>query len=448
MKNPEGSDPDQSFREFMKNHLEADVPSQITSKAQKHLASFRSEHSRESFKPEGLGQTDKPTPPFTRTKWHWSLWIGVPAAAIVILAIVFSANLPHGTAYGQAVETLRTARTLSMRIISFENAPNLSLENPEAFPRTPEAIKAAGGLVSSFVYKDPGLFRSEYTQEGETFVTVFDYAAERGLRTQLNAKEFTELNLNLMPQQSQLGDPIEKFRNLPPLPEKTVGERSLNGQKVVGYQVQWEGQSAVLWIDPKTKELVEIHSKFDGFNSVTLHSDFKFDNPIDDSVFSLIPPAGFAKKLNALETIQQRIDKLREKVSNEIPAVSLAPLAITLWMANRKEDAIAILIDSTSIQPESVEVLQSFRTKESDLPRLSPEELQPLQSEFIQVARATKEMCRAFRVQISEEESEGRTENVAAWRKIHQGIGRELMKRNYVAMINMVGEAIYKYKLE
>jgi outer membrane lipoprotein-sorting protein len=449
MKNSEGSDPDQAFREFMKNNLKADVPSQITSKAQEHLASFRSEQTRESVKPEADGQIDEPARPFNRSRLNWSLWIGVPAAVVVILAIAFSTRIIEGTAYGQAVNALQSARTMSMRVIEIVGNPNLSLESSNtSIPRNLKTIKDSGGIVASFTYKEPGLYRWETSLEDETTVTIFDYTTERGIRTLLNAKTITEMNTNLMPQRSQLGDPIEKFRSLPPRPNESVGRRSINGQNAVGYQIQWDTEHALLWINAKTDQLLEIHTRSDTRDRLTIYSEFKFNEPIDDSLFSLVPPAGFTKKLNVLETIQQRIDKSREEASDEIPAVPSVPVAVTLWLTERKEEAIAILIEDTSFQPGPVEVLRSFRTKESDLPRMSPEELQPLQLEFINVARETKAMCRALRVRISKEEADGRAENAAAWRKIHQGIGRELMKPKYVAILNMVGEAIYKYKLE
>ena len=117
MKHSEGSDPDQAFREFMKNNLKADVPPQITSKAQKHLASFRSEQTHEQIPPETDSQIGESAQPFNRFHLNWSLWIGVPAAVVVIFAIVFSARLVQGTAYGQAVNALQSARTMSMRVI-------------------------------------------------------------------------------------------------------------------------------------------------------------------------------------------------------------------------------------------------------------------------------------------------------------------------------------------
>jgi hypothetical protein len=61
-----------------------------------------------------------------------------------------------------------------------------------------------------------------------------------------------------------------------------------------GFRVTEEDVINTVWIDPKTRDLVRVETEFinaPGMNVVM--TDFQFDVELDDSLFSLTPPAGY-----------------------------------------------------------------------------------------------------------------------------------------------------------
>lgn len=72
---------------------------------------------------------------------------------------------------------------------------------------------------------------------------------------------------------------------------KSLGEKEIDGRKVVGFHI---GSQLILWGDPKTglPVRVEMTSGMEGSVKATF-SDFVFNVDMDESLFSLEPPAGY-----------------------------------------------------------------------------------------------------------------------------------------------------------
>jgi len=74
-----------------------------------------------------------------------------------------------------------------------------------------------------------------------------------------------------------------------------LGEKEIDGRRVVGFRIRGDrGPAMDLWGDPKTgmPVRVEMTMGMDGKMKVTL-SDFVFDVDMDESLFSVEPPAGY-----------------------------------------------------------------------------------------------------------------------------------------------------------
>lgn len=94
------------------------------------------------------------------------------------------------------------------------------------------------------------------------------------------------------------GDMLDGFRKLADLKGEPIEDREIHGIKAKGFSVKglWGLWPASIWVEPATKLplLIEVHATYAGKPVTTVMSDFVFDAPLDDALFSLQPPAGYA----------------------------------------------------------------------------------------------------------------------------------------------------------
>ena len=98
---------------------------------------------------------------------------------------------------------------------------------------------------------------------------------------------------------------------------ESLGEKEIDGRKVVGFHISSQPHDLILWGDPKTglPVRVEMTSGMDGSVKATF-SDFVFNVDMDESLFSLEPPAGYtvrnAKTDHSPEEEKDLIEMFRE----------------------------------------------------------------------------------------------------------------------------------------
>ena len=89
---------------------------------------------------------------------------------------------------------------------------------------------------------------------------------------------------------SQLLDTVHK----PGAQRESLGEKEIDGRRVVGFSLSVRGVVINVWGDPKTRLPVRIESTMAMMPHIKLtQSDFEFNVPMDESLFSLEPPAGY-----------------------------------------------------------------------------------------------------------------------------------------------------------
>lgn len=197
----------------------------------------------------------------------------IAAAAVIIIAVLtgihyFGVSIP-GTSvvFADVVERLHNARTMTYTV----NATT--------------AIEIA--------FKEPGYMRT--TMPGG-LVTVIDWAQGKGISILPSRKQFIEMEMSNLPHDpaQQPFNVIEKLRTLPDRADEELGTREIDGRALQGFRVTKEGVINTVWIDPQTRDLVRVETEFinaPGMNVVM--TDFQFDVDLDDSLFSLTPPAGY-----------------------------------------------------------------------------------------------------------------------------------------------------------
>jgi hypothetical protein len=95
-------------------------------------------------------------------------------------------------------------------------------------------------------------------------------------------------------------DNLNSFEGLPEKAEQELGKRVIDGRSAVGFRVTKDklNQQAHtdIWIDPVTRRLVHVDIEFED-KGVVVHrmeiKNIRVNEPVDDSLFELTPPAGF-----------------------------------------------------------------------------------------------------------------------------------------------------------
>ena len=110
----------------------------------------------------------------------------------------------------------------------------------------------------------------------------------------------------------QAAGAAEGLRNLASKKGEPVGEKKIGQVQAQGFRVKEEtGQETLIWVDPQTKlpVQIEINGKFGGgqpFHSTL--SDFQLDPRLDDSLFSLEPPQGYALQKKDINVADDKDD--------------------------------------------------------------------------------------------------------------------------------------------
>ncbi len=195
-------------------------------------------------------------------------------AATTALYIIAGPISTTSTVYAEVAERLQKALTMTYTVTTttlLETMPEMEME---------------------FAFKEPGLLRMSMTGG---HVSVMDSVQGKGLSIIPERKQFIEMDLSNLPNdpgQNQLSV-IEKLRSLPDRADEELGTREIDGQAVQGFRVTEEGVTHTVWIDPKTKELVEVEIDFVNAPgmSITL-TDIRFNVELPDELFSIPPPDG------------------------------------------------------------------------------------------------------------------------------------------------------------
>jgi outer membrane lipoprotein-sorting protein len=120
---------------------------------------------------------------------------------------------------------------------------------------------------------------------------------------------------------------IDNLRNLADIKGEPIGKKQIGEVEAQGFRIQKNGMSHIAWIDPKTRlPLVIEHTLRTGDKDVTMTmSDFVFDAPLDDALFSLKPPADYKITEGQLEiatpeeSLVQLLRLYAEKTDGKFP---------------------------------------------------------------------------------------------------------------------------------
>ena len=192
------------------------------------------------------------------------------------VALVVTAMHPSTPAFADVVEQLRSAHTLSYtKLIAVKDNPKM--------------IK-----TQEFIAED-GRRRSEH-QGGTT--TIFD--ASRRIRLTLIEGSKTAIVPAPREKRPEISDRtatdwLDRFKKMGDMPDKELGEKSINGHRAVGFVATQARVTYTIWVDADTSEIVRVehNSRIEGPVDRIVMTDFRFNEPLDEALFSFDVPAGY-----------------------------------------------------------------------------------------------------------------------------------------------------------
>ncbi len=275
------------------------------------------------------------------------------AAAILILAIGGIAVWFHGggatPAYAGFIETILNAKTVTFKTTAEVEGERVT------------------GKVTAIA--SPQRVRLEQDTSGEQkMVTISDETGSLILRpaeklaivaTVTNVPKEKRPRALFFDLQSQLAD----ARDQPDWIRESLGEKVVDGRRLAGYRLTGRGMTYELWGDLKTGLPVRIESSSPGNPNAkpVIYSDFVFNADLDESLFSMEPPAGYqVQKLTAAPG---------EPSTTIVPIVALPPQALDSELNDQSvggDDSEPVPPLSQTLFRDDFSDVASFRRRQSD----------------------------------------------------------------------------------
>lgn len=197
------------------------------------------------------------------------------AAVIVITGLVCIKFIGGTSAYAQVAAELRNARTVVFTLITQTNQGN------------GETVK------TDIAYKDPGHLRTT-TVDG--YVAVVDFTSGKMISIVPTLQIYTLAEIKNLANIDAKGpfDSIEAMKNLPAKADENLGTKEIDGIVCDGYRVTQGDLTTTVWLVTDTGDLVQVEQKYTSAPGMDrIIKNIKSDVVLDDSLFSLTPPAGY-----------------------------------------------------------------------------------------------------------------------------------------------------------
>lgn len=215
-------------------------------------------------------------------------------AATVILYIIAGPFGATTSVYAEVAERLHNALTMTYKMTTttpLEEMPDMEMD---------------------VAFKEPGLMRM--TMAGG-YISVMDAVEGKGLSIIPQKKQFIEMDMSNLPNDPGKNplNAIEKLRSLPGRADEELGEMEIDGRTVQGFRVNEDGVILTVWIDPKTRELVEVEAEIvnaPGMGSTM--TDIRFDVELADELFNITPPDGYTRLELQVDVSEANEDDLIE----------------------------------------------------------------------------------------------------------------------------------------
>lgn len=223
----------------------------------------------------------------------------IAAAVIFVLAITGVAMLFQGGggaafAFADFAAAILEAKTVKCKM-------TIEMKGPPARTITSEVMTLGGARMRQVMeLPESKVVTIEDSSQGKSLMLVAASKTATVLTYTKNRKDKT-------PESGGLFTLFRLFQLVEEKPgaveHESLGEKEIDGRKVVGFHISSQPHDLILWGDPKTglPVRVEMTSGIEGSVKATF-SDFVFNVDMDESLFSLEPPAGYTVQYQKTES--------------------------------------------------------------------------------------------------------------------------------------------------
>jgi len=246
--------------------------------------------------------------------WRWVMSSPVSllaTAAVFLLAITGVALMFHGGGETYALADF-IAPILETKSARFKVTSEI---------KGPPASNSSGEVM----VLDAMRTRQETQMATFKMVMIFDWGRGKALALDPGNKRATVFTIaNMAKEQISQQDIFSWFRSMlldardkPDVKRESLGQQDIDGRRAVGFRINWKGTVMTLWGDPKTGLPIRVEATMGLFpSSKVIMTDFVFNVALDESQFSIEPPAGYSVQNMKIDASQPQekdlIDTFRE----------------------------------------------------------------------------------------------------------------------------------------
>ncbi|MHC4403204.1 MAG: hypothetical protein ACYTG0_26380 [Planctomycetota bacterium] len=240
---------------------------------------------------------------------QWSTLACLCLGAVALSALRAPAQHSKAQSGGSAV----TAREEAASSVegNADSAAQGESTGSEELPPLPRSVtykitdKVYGRDSGTYEVVQLGAGRSRQTSKGDVVsvsnqgTTIeFNHRAKEATIFQHPEEFYEELGI-LGYYRKLLTDPGYK----PQVKREMLGESDIDGRRVVGHRIIKPGQVTRIWVDPQSLLPVQIEkkSRMEPPNEIRIESGFVFNVDLDESLFSVEPPAGYTVDRRPME---------------------------------------------------------------------------------------------------------------------------------------------------
>jgi hypothetical protein len=189
---------------------------------------------------------------------------------------------------------------------------------------------------------------------------------------------------------------LEEMKSLRAASYENLGNKEIDGKSTKGFRSRKEGSDWTIWFDEQTELPVRVEHSYGGMNEVM--SNFVFNEPVDEALFSLTPPEGYKIRTETLDasvpTEKDVIDGLRAAavlMGGEFPT-EFSMAAVTKKMADLKSKGFKP--DNSGRTPEErAKAIMPLMRAFIFIGKLKPENDWHYAAEGVKVGDASKALC-------------------------------------------------------
>lgn len=335
---------DEQFDPRLNRLAGGEAPADVQARARAALTSLRDKMDRVETQKESLIMK------IFANRWARLGWAGSLAVVLFVCYIVFGPN-KSGVAFAEVAARLHSFKTMVYTGVAEIN-PNATDEFAKTVRTT---IKKFPQGSTTVYYKGP-MVRQDMM--GGMGYAIFDIEKKKAISVTPIAKMYMEMDMSDTPLQP--ADNIERLRTMPTRADRALGNRKIDGKTLCGFIVTQNGLEQTVWVDAMTglPARIEIPIPQSPGSRMVL-KDFKFDVPLEDSLFDMKIPEGYTRLQMKVElpTEQDLLNLFKEWTdadpNHEFPA-TFSMFTMTQMPPTMKDKLDSKFPDSKSTQKDGL----------------------------------------------------------------------------------------------